>query len=198
MPVILCRRTLIASGLAAWATSSLAASRSYELVAEGSRVSFTFTANGIENSGTIPIETADISVDTGNLDRSRAAVTADVRKIRTGLIFVTEAIKSTELLNAEAHPTVSFTSNRVQLGAQGRISEGARIDGSLTLRGVTRPITLDATLSRPPGTRPDDLSVLYIRLTGTLSRSAYGASGYAGLADDAVALDIRAEIRARA
>jgi polyisoprenoid-binding protein YceI len=198
MPIRLSRRTLIASGLAAWATSAFSAGKSYELVAEGSRVSFIFTLSGAPNSGTIPIKTADIRVDPENLARSTATVTADVRNIRSGLFFITEAIKSAELLDAERHPTVRFTSNRMQLGAKGRISEGARIDGELTLRGVTRPITLDATLSRPPGTKPDDLSVLYIRLTGTLSRSEYGATGYAGLADDTVSLDILAEIRERA
>lgn len=198
MHIRLSRRTLLASGLAAWATPAISASKPYVLVAEGSRVSFIFNLSGVSNSGTIPVETADIRVGTDNLARSSATVTADVRKIRSGLIFVTEAIKSAELLDAERHPTVSFTSNRVQLGAKGRISEGARIDGNLTLRGVTRPITLDANLSRPAGTRPDDLSVLHIRLTGSLSRAAYGATGYAGLADDTVSLDIRAEIRERA
>ncbi len=198
MPIRLSRRTMIASGLAAWATSAYSASKSYEIVADESRVSFIFTVSGVPNSGTIPIETADIRVDTDNLARSTAKVTADIGKIRSGLIFMTEAIKSAELLDAARHPTVSFISKRVQLGAEGRISEGARIDGDLTLRGVTRPISLDATLSRPAGTRPDDLSVLYIRLTGTLNRTAYGATGYAGLADDTVSLDIRAEIRERA
>jgi polyisoprenoid-binding protein YceI len=84
------------------------------------------------------------------------------------------------------------------LGAQGRISEGASIEGQLTLRGVTRPLDLDAVLSRPAGSAPDDLSVLTIRLTGRLSRSAFGATGYPQMVADEVELDIRAEIRARA
>ncbi|MGA9433304.1 MAG: YceI family protein, partial [Roseobacter sp.] len=103
-----------------------------------------------------------------------------------------------ELLDAENHPLVRFSSTAVRLGARGRISEGAIISGDLTLRGVTQPIALQATLSRPAGTPPDDLSVLYIKLNGALSRAAYGATGYASLAEDRVELDIRAEIRARA
>ena len=194
----LTRRLLIATALSALATTGHARSQRYELVAEGSRVAFIFTSNGARQSGTVPVQKADILVDRRNLSNSTAQVTADVRRVRSGLVFITQAIKSPELLDAANHPLVSFTSTRIKLGAEGRISDGAQIEGQLTLRGVTRPIVLDAVLSRPAGTAPDDLSVLFIQLNGELSRSAYGASGYASLADDTVLLDIRAEIRARA
>lgn len=196
MQLHLTRRLFIAGGLASWASAGLAAGRPYTLIPEGSRVSFVFTSNGAEQSGTVPIETTDIRVDAQNLTRSSATVSADIRNVRSNLVFITQAIKSTDLLDAANHPIVRFTSTRIRLGARGRISEGAQIDGQLTLRGVTQPITLDAMLSRPAGTDVDDLSVLYIQLNGRLSRSAYGASGYAGLADDSVAIDIRAELRA--
>ncbi len=192
------RRLLIASALSAFATVGHTSSQSYELVAQGSRVAFIFTANGASQSGTVPVQQADILVDRRALSNSTARVTADIREIRSGLVFITQAIKSRELLDAATHPLVTFESTRIRLGAKGRISEGAQIEGQLTLRGVTRPITLDAVLSRPAGTPPDDLSVLFIQLDGQLSRSAYGASGYPDLADDIVRLDIRAEIRARA
>lgn len=192
------RRLFIACGLALAAHPVQAQNRSYDLVPDGSRIRFIFSAGGAEQDGTLPIATADIRVDTGRLTNSSAEVTADIRKIKTSLILITQAIKSPQLLHAEAHPLVRFRSTRIRLGAAGRISEGARIEGDLTLRGVTRPISLAATLSRPAGTQPDDLSVLFIQLTGTLSRAAFGATGYSDLAEDAVALDIRAELRARA
>ena len=49
---------------------------------------------------------------------------------------------------------------------------------------------------RPPGTAPDDLSVLTIELSGEMSRTAFGATGYPELVADRVGLDIRAVIRA--
>lgn len=193
----LTRRHFIAASLAFAASPAQAARRAYELVAAGSRIAFIFTSSGAAQTGTVPVSTADIVVDTSNLTRSSAAVTADIRKVSSGLVFITQAIKSADLLDAANHPVVRFTSTAIRLGAQGRISAGAEIDGNLTLRGVTRPITLQATLTRPAGTAPDDLSLLYIQLKGALSRSDYGATGYAGLADDQVDLDIRAELRAR-
>lgn len=198
MPMHLTRRSLLAAAIATLAAPARAQARPYVLVPEGSRVSFIFTVNGGPQSGTVPVETADIIVNIGDLVRSSARVTADIRKVTSGLIFVTQAIRSSELLDAENHPIVLFQSRRIRLGTRGRISEGAEIDGDLTLRGVTQPITLQASLSRPAGTPPDDLSVLYISLTGNLSRRTFGATGYAGLAEDRVDLDIRAEIRAAA
>lgn len=198
MGVRLTRRVLLAGGLASLATAAPAQVQGYELVAQGSKVSFIFTASGTRQTGNVPVQTADIIINTANLVQSKATVTADIRNVSSGLIFITQAIKSPDLLDAERHPIVRFQSKRIRLGARGRISEGAEIDGDLTLRGVTRPITLRATLSRPAGTPSDDLSVLFIQLNGHLSRSAFGASGYSGLAEDRVDLDIRAEIRARA
>jgi polyisoprenoid-binding protein YceI len=198
MRIVLTRRMMIATGLVAWATAAISAPQAYELVAAGSKVTFIFTAGGSVQSGTVPVENADITVDTRNLANSRAVVTADIRYVTSSVIFITQAIKSPELLDAENHPIVRFSSTAIRLGARGRISEGAVIEGDLTLRGVTRPIELQATLSRPAGTPPHDLGVLYIRLSGALSRAAFGATGYASLAEDRVELDIRAEIRARA
>lgn len=197
MRIKLTRRLFLAGGLASTATAAKAQARQYDLVADGSRITFIFTANGIEQTGTVPVQSTDIKVDTRQLTRSTATVTADIRKVTSGLVFITQAIKSPDLLHADAHPIVRFKAMRIILGTAGRISEGARIEGQLTMRGVTQPISLDANLSRPAGTPPDDLSVLFIQLKGTLSRAAFGATGYAGLADDAVSLDIRAELRAR-
>lgn len=195
----LTRRLMIGSALAAAATAQAAAApRPYSLYQDGSQITFIFSANGTTQTGTVPVRTADIQVDTSNLTRSTADVTADIRKLRTGLLFITQAIKSPDLLDAENHPLVRFISTEVRLGAQGRISEGAEIDGLLTLRGVTRPLTLTATLNRPAGTAADDLDRLYVQLNGGLSRAEFGATGFSGLAADRVDLDIRAEIRARA
>lgn len=193
----LTRRSILAGAIAMIATKSRAAPRPYELIADRSEVKFSFSVNGLMQSGTVPVRTADIRVDTRNLAASTAEVTADVREAKTGLIFITQALQSEDILYAEKYPIVSFTSTAIRLGARGRISEGARIEGHLTLRGITRDVSLDALLSRPAGTPPDDLSVLYVRLSGTLSRRDFGATGYAGMVDDEVRLNIRTEIRAK-
>ncbi|WP_299966075.1 YceI family protein [uncultured Roseobacter sp.] len=189
------RRMMIAAGLASLATRSHAAAERYQLVPDRAQISFAFSLSGTVQTGTVPLETADIRVDTRRLSRSSADVTADIRQARTGMLFVTRALLGKSVLNAAEHPIARYRSRQISLGAGGRLSDGAEINGDLTLRGVTLPMTLAAQLTRPPGTAPDDLSVLTIALNGALSRSAFGATGYPNLVEDEVRLDIIAEIQ---
>lgn len=183
-------------GLAGAVAPARAARRDYRLDPAASTVGFFFSINGVPQKGTMPVTAAKISVDPDNLAASRVDVTLSVAKARTGLMLATDALKSPEILDAARYPTVRFVSTSVRLGADGRISGGASLAGRLTIRDVTRPVTFSADLYRPKGSAPDDLSRLTVRLSGAISRSAFGASGYAGLVDDTVTLDITAAIRA--
>ncbi|MEM6887052.1 MAG: YceI family protein [Pseudomonadota bacterium] len=194
------RRTLLAAGLCAATIPGVlrAAGQRYDLVETASEIAFGFQLNGVSQTGTVPVASADIQVDTRNLAASKADVSADIRGARTGFVFVTQALLSPEVLDAANHPLVRFQSTTVRLGAQGRISDGARIEGNLTMRGVTKLLSLDATIARPRGTEPDDLDRLLVHLTGTLDRRDFGAAGYPLMVPPLVTLDIRAEIRASA
>lgn len=198
MPDRLTRRTVLQAALAtpALALPANAAPRPYALDPSAATIRFTFDLNGIAQSGTAPLQSADIRLDPQNLSAAQAEVTADLTRARTGLIFATDAMKSASVLDTARHPLARFRSTRVVLGRDGRISNGAILEGRLSLRGVTREIAFDARLYRLPGTVPDDLTVLDIRLTGAIARSDFGATGFADLVADTVGLDITAKIRA--
>lgn len=188
------RRTFLATSLAALATQGRAAPLRYGIGPKGATITYLFTLQGTQQRGTAPLARADLTIDPQNLARSTADVAADIRKAKTGFLFITDALKSPQVLDAETHPMARFRSTRITLGQNGRLSNGARVAGDLTLRGVTRAVELDATLFREPGSAPDDLSRLSVRLKGTLSRTAFGATGYPKLVDDRVDLDIEADI----
>ncbi|WP_377188483.1 YceI family protein [Ruegeria meonggei] len=192
----LTRRTLMA-GLVALplAHPAQAALRPYVLVPEGTSVDFTFNLSGIAQSGTMPIKSANIQINLADLTNSRVDVVLNVAEARTRLPFARNPMLGKDVLDAASYPTIQFVSTRVQLGDGGRISRGAKIIGDLTLRDVTRPITLQADLFRPPGSDTNNLDELSIRLTGALNRHDFGASGYADLVQDTVGLDIQAEIK---
>lgn len=181
--------------LPALCTRADAAPSPYAIDAGNAQIKFLFDLNGTTQSGTAPLSTASLVIDPDNLAASTADVSADVSRARTGLIFATDALKSEKVLHTARYPVARFRSTKVILGRGGRISEGAALEGKLTLRGVTRSIRLNADLFRPTGTDADDLSELDVHLRGTLSRSAYGAVGYPNLVADTVGLNIRAKIR---
>ena len=64
----------------------------------------------------------------------------------------------------------------------------------MTIRGVARAAVLHATLFRPHGSQPTDLSLLTIHLTGAVLRSDFGAVGWSDMVGDQVRLDIVAQI----
>lgn len=190
------RRLLATLSAALLAPQALrAAPLPYRLVPEATDVRFTFLLNGQPQQGRLPVRAARIRIDPQNLARSQADITLDARRARTGLIFATEALKSPGILDTARFPDIRFRSTRIRLGPDGRLSGGAQITGDLTLRGTTRPITLQAALYRRPGTAPDDLRDLDVHLSGHLSRAAFGATGYANLVADRVGLAVRARIR---
>lgn len=168
----------------------------YRLDTKASRVGFRFTLNGAKQIGSMPVRSADIQIAPTDLATSKVDVSVNVAGARTPLIFATRALLGPDVLNATKYPVIRFASDRVELASDGRLSGGARLHGKLTMRGQTRPITLNANLYRAQGSDPSDLSQLQIRLSGQVSRSAFGASGYANLVADTVELDIRAVINA--
>ena len=170
----------------------------YSLVEKDSNVGFRFFLSGAPIQGSMPVQAAKISIDPVNLSASQVDVTLNVAKAKTALFFATDALVSAGVLDAKQFPTILFVSQSITLASDGRLSDGARVHGSLTLRGVTRPITLNANVLRAPGSAEDDLSNLIVRLDGSLSRATFGATGFPDLVTDTVELDILAVITANA
>lgn len=189
------RRLIALLLLALPASVALAGPQNYLLEADKSKVGFIYRLSGSDSSGTMPISSAIIEIDTDALTRSSVDVSVDVTRARAGLIFATEALKAGSVLDAQNHPEIRFRSTAIRLGGQGRLSDGATIDGLLTIRGVTKPVTLNAALYRQRGTQASDLSQLSFQISGELSRSEFGASGFADLVADKVRLNIVARLR---
>ncbi len=95
-------------------------------------------------------------------------------------------LKSDQWLDAGKYPQMRFRSTRITPTGAGQ----ARIDGELTLHGVTRPVTLEA---RFVGAGTDPLAKAYtigFEASGRLSRSAFGVKTYVPLIGDQVELTL--------
>lgn len=176
---------LMLSALPGWAEP-----RQYRLDPKNSLVEFIYVLSGAAGKGTMPITRADLEIDFGALSRSQADVSLSVTGARTSAVFVTQALKSDRVLNADEHPLIRFRSRSIQ----GSLAKGAKISGDVTIRGVTRPLTLDARLFRARGTDPKDLSRLVVQLSGHINRSDFGAGGYGDLVQDRIDLNISAHL----
>lgn len=170
---------------AVFASASMAEPVAYRLDGTASRIEFTFDLEGLPLSGRVPITTADVIVDFDNLAQSRVGVTMHVARATTRFGIATEAMRLPSMLNTAVYPMAQFHSRRVT-----RLGDGARLEGDLTLRGVTRPVTLEGAIFRRRGSLPGDLSDLVLIFEGTLDRHDFGASGYHHLVAEIVALRV--------
>ncbi|WP_108259556.1 YceI family protein [Mangrovicoccus ximenensis] len=164
----------------------------YRLDPAGSEVRFLYSVGGVPGEGTMPVKSARMQIDFARLDRSSAEVVLDVASIRASTRLATDALRSQSMLDAAAYPEIRFVSRSVS----GSVAAGAAISGRVTIRGVTKPLVLNAKLYRPPGSAAGDLSRLTVILTGTINRHDFGADGYGELVSERVELRIRAQLAA--
>jgi polyisoprenoid-binding protein YceI len=182
-------RYILAIILCLTAALSMAAPQAYRLDSARSIVGFSYDFEGNPKQGTMPVKSAKITLDLGNLPASRVRVTLDAAGARAGFFFATQAMKDAKVLDTGRFPDITFRSNTLT----GDLT-GAKVQGDLTVRGVTRPITLDARLYRQRGTAAEDHRNLAVLLTGKISRSAFGATGYSAMVGDTIGLRIIARI----
>lgn len=181
-------QTLIAFLL--FASAAVAGPEPYLLQKEDSKVGFSWFLGKDEVNGTMPVSRADMVLDFDQVANSKVNVAVDVTGAQAGFPFASQGMKSPKVLWADKYPEIIFESTDVR-----RSGNGALVDGNLTVRGVTRPMVFTAAFFRQNGTEVGDRSRLSIRLTGSLSRSAFGADGWSDLAGDEVKLSILARIR---
>lgn len=173
----------------AFAPAAHAAAIHYVLDAARSSVRFETDFGKDRISGDMPVSAADLTLDFADVTNCRVAVRLDVARAGASFPFAAQALKGPKVLDAQSYPEISFVSTAVR-----RNGDGARVAGDITIRGVTRPVTLDAAIYRQKGTAEGDLSHLTIRLTGRVNRSAFGASGWSDMVSDEVRIDILARI----
>lgn len=163
----------------------LAAPVPYRLDTAQSVVGFGYSMAGQSAHGTMPVTEADIVLDLEAPQNSRVSATLDAAHAETGLFLVTQAMKGPGVLDTTRYPTITFRSTGVVPAG-----DGARITGDLTIRDVTRPVTLVARIYRQKGTDPGDRNRLSIHLEGRVGRAAFGAGAFPDLVSDTITLDI--------
>ncbi|WP_208348581.1 YceI family protein [Pseudaestuariivita rosea] len=161
----------------------------YVLDAERSDVGFVYAFQGQPTQGTMPVRSADITLDLRDVSRSQVAVALDPARARAGFVFATQTMKGPSILDTARFPTITFRSTRVT----GTVND-ARLTGDITIRGVTRPITLTAGLFQEQGVDPAQRDKLLIVIKGSVNRNDFGAGGWPNYVDERIDLNIRAWI----
>lgn len=125
--------------------------------------------------GTLGPIKGSIWYDGKNISTARAEVTIDVAGIDTGNEGRDNHLRSPDFFDVPNHPTITFRSRRSVAGAGGAFT----LIGDLTIRGVTKEVSLDVEAPSPVVTRPgrDGSPPSYVTgatATTTLNRFDFG------------------------
>ncbi|EGK71665.1 MAG: YceI family protein [Methyloversatilis sp.] len=183
-------KTLVASlAFAAVAAPALAAPQTFKLDTNHTFPRFSYSHFGYstqlsrfdKTTGTV---TLDRAAKTGAVD-----ITIDTKSVSTGSALFNEHIQAPDFLDTAAYPTATFKSTKVTFDGDKPVA----VDGVLTLKGVSKPVTLKVTsfqLMPHPMLKKDAIGA---NATVTVKRTDFNMGKYAPNVGDDVTIDIAIE-----
>ena len=133
------------------------------------------------------------------LTATRADVTVKVDSIDTGFEALDTHLKSGDFFDAETYPEIRFVSTGIEQTGE----RTAKMTGDLTLRGVTKPVTLDVTVvnygEHPVGAFYDFYKGQWLgaRAETVVKRSDWGIDAFIPVGSDEIRVVISTEMKAQ-
>ncbi|HEX8388945.1 MAG TPA: YceI family protein [Sphingomonas sp.] len=132
-----------------------------------------------------------ITVDPARPQATRMEVAFDLNQLSTTSGGFTTHLKSADFFDVAKHPTARFVSRSVTMRGN-----DATVLGDLTIKGITKPVTLQASfVGAGPNPRSKKLNFGF-RATGQVNRSDFGLGMAAPAVSDRVDLEINAAFEA--
>lgn len=126
----------------------------------------------------------DKAAKTGSVD-----IVIDMKSVNTGFPLFNEHIQGADFLDTAKFPTATFKSTKVSFEGD----KPSTIDGLLTIKGITKPVTLTVTSFQAmphPMLKKDAIGA---NASTTIKRSEFNAGKYAPGVSDEVRIDIALE-----
>ena len=132
----------------------------------------------------------ELIYDEANPEKSSVSVTFLTDSIETFNPVFNEHMKADKLFDTKQFPEITFKSTKFEKTG----GKSGKVTGDLTIKGVTKPVTLDVTLNfagpHPMNKKP----TLGIGALTTLKRTEFGVSRGAPLVSDEISIEIQSEL----
>ncbi|WP_066704276.1 YceI family protein, partial [Sphingobium amiense] len=153
----------------------------YTVESTHTQVQFSVNHFGINDFyGTFPGASGSLSINPKNLAAARLDVTVPVSSVSTTNKTLDEELVSADWFDAAKFPTMHFVSTKVVKTGP----KTATISGNLTLHGVTKPVTLNASFNAAAVNPLSKAYTLGFKASGRIKRTDFGVSKYAPLVSD--------------
>lgn len=179
----------VASLTATLASAAFAAPETYNVEPNHTFANFSYSHMGLstqiskfaKTSGTIVYDKA---AKTGSVD-----VTIDMKSVDTGSALFNGHIQGADFLDTEKFPTATFKSTKVVFDGEQPVS----IEGNLTIKGVTKPVTLSVTHFKNMEHPMMKTDAIGANASTMVKRTEFNAGKYAPLVGDDVTITISLE-----
>lgn len=143
-------------------------------------------------SAEFEVFSGDLRFDPENRANSEINVTIDLDSVDTGFdTFNGHLTEKPEWFNTAEYPRATFRSTDIEELDGDRL----RVTGDLTLKGVTKEVTLDMKINKIGQHPITDAKTIGLDATTTVSRSAFDMGKYAPSVSDEVTINISSEMQ---
>lgn len=125
---------------------------------------------------------------------TRIQVSVDTSSLRSGSTALDDSLRTEPLFNVGNHPSIQFKSTALKLVKWGTLL----IEGQLEIKGVSRPVVLEAVLNKQGVNPINQNTTVGISLTGTVNRSEWGLTEYLPMVADEIDISFQGEFILRA
>lgn len=184
-------------GVAMWAVAgaAMAQAQTYEFDKVHSQLHASVSHLGFSNStARFHIKDGSLSFNAEDWTQSKVDVEIDAASIDLGDATWKDHLSGAKWFDLAGFPTMRFVSTKVEKVGD----KGLKISGDLTLKGVTKPVVLNATLN---GAGPHPFSkkpAVGFSATTSFKRSDFGMAEYVPMVGDEVSVRIEIEASAAA
>lgn len=168
----------------------VAASGTYEIDPSHTNVLVSWSHFGLSNPS-INFGDADgaIVYNAEDVSASSVEVTLPISGISALAADFHDHLSGADWFDAAQFPAATFKSTSVQAAGTNKFT----VDGDLTIKGITKPVTLDVTLNGAGEHPMRKVQAIGFDATTTLKRSDFGLGAYAPAVSDEVRIHITTE-----
>ncbi|MGA9164066.1 MAG: YceI family protein [Thiobacillus sp.] len=179
------KRLALLTALVAFAASAQAAPETYVIDNSQTVANFSFSYLGMSNRTHKFDKTSGKVVFDRDAKTGSAEVTIDAASINTGIALFNSQMQSADFFDAANYPVITFKSSNMTLDG-----EQMSLAGNLTIKGVTKPVTLAVTRFKCASNPDFQGDVCLANATVTIKRSDFNMGKYAFLASNDVTLSL--------
>lgn len=169
---------------------AMAADSTWKVDPNNSAVEFNVRHLGISSvEGSFTKISGSVNLDDSDISKASVTASVDTASLDTRVAARDNDVKSDKFLDVAQFPTMTFQSTKIWSTGEGT----AKMEGNLTLHGVTKDIVFDVT-GPTPTINQNGMMRRGVEATATLDRRDYGITADPGIVGDDIKITLEIEL----